>query len=60
MTTTEHLVAVKAALDGARAAYAHSPNSDTERAVRKVERDLDRWLDKLLEETKTCSHSASS
>ena len=41
------IVATKAALDGARAAYEHSPNVDNERVVAKVERDLDWLVDRL-------------
>jgi len=41
------IVATKAALDGARAAYEHSPNVDNERDVAKVERDLDWLVDRL-------------
>ena len=41
------IVATKAALDGARAAYTHSPNGETWRVVGKVERELDRLLDRL-------------
>lgn len=41
------IVATKAALDGARAAYEHSPNVDTERAMSKVGRELNRLLDLL-------------
>lgn len=47
----QRIVAVKAALDGARAAYAHSPNGDTARIVCRVERDLDAYLDRLPRET---------
>ena len=41
------IVATKAALDGARAAYEHSPNAETERVMRKVGRELDRLIDLL-------------
>jgi len=41
------ITATKAALDGARAAYEHSPNPQTQRAMEKVERELDRLLDQL-------------
>jgi hypothetical protein len=41
------ITATKAALDGARAAYQHSPNIDTSRVVGKVERELDWLLDRL-------------
>lgn len=41
------ITATKAALDGARAAYTHSPNAETQRIAAKVERDLDRLLDQL-------------
>ena len=44
------ITATKAALDGARAAYAHSPNGDTARVVDKAERELDRLLDRLPRE----------
>lgn len=46
----QRIVATKAALDGARAAYEHSPNIDNERAVDKVARDLDWLLDRLPRE----------
>lgn len=43
----DRITATKAALDGARAAYTHSPNGDTARVVDKVERELDWLLDRL-------------
>ena len=46
----QRIVATKAALDGARAAYQHSPNGETERIAAKVERELDRLLDRLPRE----------
>jgi hypothetical protein len=45
------LIATKAALDGARAAYEHSPNHETRRVMEKVERELDRLLDRLPRES---------
>lgn len=41
------ITATKAALDGARAAYEHSPNPQNERVVEKVQRELDRLVDLL-------------
>lgn len=41
------ITAAKAALDGARAAYEHSPNGQTLRVVEKVERELDWLVDRL-------------
>ena len=41
------ITATKAALDGARAAWEHSPNLDNERVVDKVQRELDRLVDLL-------------
>lgn len=46
MTDLERrITATKAALDGARAAHAHSPNPETERLMRGVEGRLDQLLD---------------
>lgn len=39
------IVATKAALDGARAGHAHSPNAETLRMVEGVQQTLDQWLD---------------
>jgi hypothetical protein len=48
LTVTEHHInAAWAALQGARAAYVHSPNSETGKALAKAVVALDYWLDRL-------------
>ncbi len=47
------ITATKAALDGARAAHAHSPNADTEHLITRVTTALDYALDQWAAKTNT-------
>ena len=44
------IIATKAALDGARAGYEHSPNAETQRIVEGVEQTLNVWLEEWAEQ----------